>query len=229
MVLENDEIRRHGVRFSEAWDEFATPLLREEFDAPRPSSEFKVDPNSGLLNSLAGMANHFSTRDHALRIWQERREEIIRQMIRDLYDWLTEDDLVAYGFQLKPTSVRTYRKIPATFWDNAKPDWENDAASDLERHYYKILIIDTDDFPHIDFSPKVGRKSEKQKILHVIRALDSNNAKFRNRMNHKERINLIRNAIKSEYPELDVFGSNFGDDTIRKTITYYLKKPNNNK
>ncbi len=229
MVLESDEIRQHGVRFCEAWDVFATPRLREEYDAPFPRSEYEVDPEKGVASSLFDMVGHYSTENLQRSAWKQRREEIIQEMVRDLYDWLMEDLLIAYGFQMKPSSVRTYRKIPASFWDNAKPNWENDAAFDLERHYHKILIIDPDDFPGIDFSPKLGRKSEKPKILYAIRALDIKYPKFRNNMVHKERIKLIRESIKADYPELDVFGNNFGDDTIRKIITSYLKKPIKNK
>lgn len=86
-----------------------------------------------------------------------------------------------------------------------------------------MKIIDPDDFPNFGLTPKIGRKSHRDKIEAAIKQLDSELANFENGYVHKERNELIRERIKQYHSDLDVYGKHFKDDTIRKIVNAYFK------
>jgi len=70
------------------------------------------------------------------RLPKEKNETIIK-MKRDTVEWLTEEDLYAFGYLVLPTAERMLRLIPNEFWINAKINWEDDIANDEVSKFQK--------------------------------------------------------------------------------------------
>ena len=222
MVLRNDQIREHGIPLSEAWYVFASPPLREAYDLPAEEIKIPEKPAADGWEFAANVANFLRKSIAQPKQHAQRLMDLKAEMQTDLFDWLLERDLFAFGHQISPSEVRNYRKIPSDFWNGARPDWDNDAASDVVRRFHKILVIDPEDFEGFDFEPKIGRRSHKAKIEDAIKALNVEIEDFRTGKTHKEKNALIRERILLKYPKIDVYGYGFGDDAIRKIANAYF-------
>lgn len=207
------EIWEKGTSLSEAWYDWSNDVLRKRFDKLGGSPDLEPNEGQGLLDAMAGIASALQ------KVLDQPRQKtkITEEMKTDLLEWLSEEELLAYGFPIRPSPARTPRRIDAAFWINPNVDWDRSTANDAVYAYQRIRIVDPKDFPKIDLKPKIGRKSNGDLIKKHAYLLFKRYPEAVD-LTNKDKVLAVRKSIKKENSDIDAYGKGFGDDTIRKHV-----------
>lgn len=210
----------------EAWLHFGKPKLKRQFNAPAPTlqlPEFNREKwGTAILAALAAPDHHKSAMEGHARL----RAAACAAMRADLCASLNEASLLAYGQQVSPTIVRTYRRIQPDFWKLPTPQWESDIASDAAQTFQRIVIIDPAQFPELQARPRVGGHTERDRIYQALKEIAGKDD-FPIKPSHIQRQRL-RKELARQFPDLNVEGAYFHNDTLQRHINQYLKYSLNN-
>jgi hypothetical protein len=152
-----------------------------------------------------------------------KRAKIADIMKSDLLEWLQEEDLIAYGFPVKPKAARSPRRIGSEFWAKPNINWDQNAAHDQAYAYQRIRIIAPEEAPEITLNPTIGRPSNGQLIQKHAYLLFKRNPEYVD-LTNKDKALAVRQSIKKENSDIDVYGKGFHEDTIRKHINIVQKQ-----
>lgn len=219
MATNPREIWKKGTPLSEAWRIWATEENQNKLDKNHEFDFAKQSENKNLADGLRQLSVGILKFNN---LKKEKAAAVIN-MKRDLVEWLTEEDLFAFGNPVLPTAERTPRLISNEFWFNAKINWESDIANDEVSTFQRIKVVSPEDFPEINIKPKIGRKSHKPLIHEAIERLIGNDPNFENK-SHKIKAKLIRGYIEKYSEGIDPYGPGLGDDAIRKIVNLYFQK-----
>lgn len=202
---------------NQAWLRWAAPNLRKKYedDSAHDMFDENSDESAGMrvllaINAVGDALQRPQRKENLRRIMQQEQVELLKQKT-----------FIAYGFPAN-TNIRTPRRIEPDFWINNNINWENEFAEDANSKFIRIRIIDPDNFPNIDFKPKIGRKSYKPLIHNAIKEISRTNNNFLIQT-HKEKAQQIRENISFHDPKINPYGPGLGDDTIRKITNAYFE------
>jgi len=219
MPLKPREIWEKATPLDDAWYAWSNEKLRAEYDAlesnypPQPIAE-----QSPLAAMASIVGSYQKAKDAPLK-----RAKIADIMKSDLLEWLQEEDLFAYGFPVKPKAARSPKRIGSEFWSKPNINWKNDTAFDQDHAYQRIRIITPEEAPEITLNPTIGRPSNGQLIQKHAYLLFKRNPESVDSTNKYKALS-VRESIKEENSDIDVYGRGFGDDALRKHINIVKKK-----
>ncbi|MFA8442941.1 hypothetical protein [Yoonia sp.] len=219
MTLKPREIWEKGTPLDDAWYAWSNEKLRAEYDALESNSPPQPIAGQSPLAAMASIVGSYQrAKDAPLK--RAKIEDIMKS---DLLEWLQEEDLFAYGFPVKPKAARSPRRIGSEFWAKPNINWDQNTAHDQGYRYQRIRIIAPEEAPELTLNPKIGRPSKSDLIQKHAYLLFEIQPEFIN-FSHKNKALAVRQSIKKENSDIDVYGKGFHEDTLRKHINIVQKQ-----
>ncbi len=222
-ILKPKALWDQGISLHLAWEEYAPAEMREKLlTLNEPVQPTEISSEKGFLENIGGVLREIQIAQGRTQLRSELIEKIKDEVICDLYN----EDLYAYGYPVAPSRARTPRKIDPNFWYDPKVDWDGCAASTLQNSFYRIRVIDPDNYPQLDFSPKTpGPKSKRNIIMEALEFHHKNDEDFWY-ITDVKRIHRLKKTIKHNFPEIDILQRGFGEKNFQKYILEFKKDKN---
>ena len=202
------ELWGNAIALTEAWHEFAPPLLRDELaNLPTGLQELEVQMNhaSGISKIInAGLAGLNA---------KQKRSAKIGQLRENLLDELFNSKLIALGYRQAPSESRGPVQIAAIFFECATIEWDTNFAEFNGKTYRLIRIIS----PR-DISDKQKLKTGRPSSANVINSAIANIMKTNSQFCHQNRA-ISCQQIRKIIDQPIISGNGLSDNNLRKYIT----------